>query len=73
MIHLTYFSFVVELFDGIDKIIGKEETHNSIGFGANVSDKKESVADLSKIEQHVLVKYGLMPELIGRLPNYNST
>lgn len=55
-------------FDGIDKIIGKEETHNAIGFGANVSDKKESVADLSKVEQHDLVKYGLMPELIGRLP-----
>ena len=55
-------------FDGIDKIIGKEETHNSIGFGANVADKKESVADLSKVEQHDLVKYGLMPELIGRLP-----
>ena len=48
-------------FDGIDKIIGKEETHNSIGFGTNV-------ADLSKVEQHDLVKYGLMPELIGRLP-----
>ena len=55
-------------FDGIDKIIGKEETHNSIGFGANVADKKESVTDLSKVEQHDLVKYGLMPELIGRLP-----
>ena len=55
-------------FDGIDKVIGKEETHNSIGFGANVSDKKESVTELSKVEQHDLVKYGLMPELIGRLP-----
>lgn len=55
-------------FDGIDKIIGKEKTHNSIGFGANVADKKESVTDLSKVEQHDLVKYGLMPELIGRLP-----
>ena len=55
-------------FDGIDKIIDKEETHNSIGFGANVADKKESVTDLSKVEQHDLVKYGLMPELIGRLP-----
>ena len=55
-------------FDGIDKIIGKEETHNSIGFGANVADKKESITDLSKVEQHDLVKYGLMPELIGRLP-----
>lgn len=55
-------------FDGIEKIIGKEEIHNSIGFGANITDKKESVADLSKAEQHDLVKYGLMPELIGRLP-----
>ena len=55
-------------FDGIDKIIGKEEIHNSIGFGANVADKKESFTDLSKVEQHDLVKYGLMPELIGRLP-----
>lgn len=55
-------------FDGIDKIIGKDNTHNAIGFGANVTDKKESVTDLSKVEQHDLVKYGLMPELIGRLP-----
>ena len=55
-------------FDGIDKIIGKEDTHNSIGFGANVANKKEAVVDLSKVEQHDLVKYGLMPELIGRLP-----
>ena len=55
-------------FDGIDNIISMEETHNSIGFGANVFDKKEAVADLSKVEQHDLVKYGLMPELIGRLP-----
>lgn len=55
-------------FDGIDKIIGKEETRNSIGFGANVVNKNESVTDLSKVEQHDLVKYGLMPELIGRLP-----
>lgn len=55
-------------FDGIDKLIGKEDTHNSIGFGANVANKKEAVTDLSKVEQHDLVKYGLMPELIGRLP-----
>ena len=32
------------------------------------ADKNESVTDLSKVEQHDLVKYGLMPELIGRLP-----
>ena len=55
-------------FDGINKIIDKEEKHNSIGFGVNIADKKESTVDLSKIEQNHLVKYGLMPELIGRLP-----
>lgn len=56
-------------FDGIDKIIGKEETHNAIGFGTDISDKKKSTeVDMSKVEQYDLVKYGLMPELIGRLP-----
>ena len=55
-------------FDGIDKIIGREEKYNPIGFGAKVSDKKESEVDISKVEQYDLVKYGLMPELIGRLP-----
>lgn len=55
-------------FDGIDRIISKEETHNAIGFGAKAFDKKESEVDMSKVEQHDLVKYGLMPELIGRLP-----
>lgn len=55
-------------FDGIEKIIGKKEQHNSIGFSADISDKKNDGADLSQVEQHDLVKYGLMPELIGRLP-----
>lgn len=55
-------------FDGIEKIIGKKEQHNSIGFSANISDKKSGGADLSQVEQYDLVKYGLMPELIGRLP-----
>lgn len=55
-------------FDGIEKIIGKKEQYNSIGFSANISDKKNDGADLSQVEQHDLVKYGLMPELIGRLP-----
>ena len=52
-------------FDGIEKIIGKEDTHNTIGFGAKVADKKKAEVDMSKVEQHDLVKYGLMPELIA--------
>ena len=55
-------------FDGVEKIIGKKEQYNSIGFSANISDKKSEGADLSQVEQYDLVKYGLMPELIGRLP-----
>lgn len=55
-------------FDGVEKIIGKKEQYNSIGFSANISDKKSEGADLLQVEQHDLVKYGLMPELIGRLP-----
>lgn len=55
-------------FDGIDKLIGKKETHSSIGFGANVVNNQRTIADLSMVEQHDFVKYGLVPELIGRLP-----
>ena len=53
-------------FDGLDKIIGGTDKHNSIGFGAHFSDAEET--ELSVVEQHDLVRYGLMPELIGRLP-----
>lgn len=55
-------------FDGIDKIIGKKSESKPIGFNADIAEHTESEADLSDIEQHDLVKYGLMPELIGRLP-----
>lgn len=55
-------------FDGIDKIIGKKSDSKPIGFNADIKEHTESEADLSSIEQHDLVKYGLMPELIGRLP-----
>lgn len=55
-------------FDGIDKIIGKKSESKPIGFNADITERTESEADLSVIEQHDLVKYGLMPELIGRLP-----
>lgn len=53
-------------FDGLDKIIGGTDKHNSIGFGAHFSVVEET--NLSVVEQHDLVRYGLMPELIGRLP-----
>ena len=55
-------------FDGIEKIISQKSENKHIGFGADISSKSNDNVDYSKIEQHDLVKYGLMPELIGRLP-----
>ncbi len=54
-------------FDGLEKIINKETDSKPIGFNADMSIQAESTG-LSKVEQQHFVKYGLMPELIGRLP-----
>jgi ATP-dependent Clp protease ATP-binding subunit ClpX len=64
-------------FDGIEKIIEKRSGKKGLGFGAEVQSKKEKPLGeiLSQIEAHDLVKYGLIPELVGRLPmlvNLNS-
>ena len=57
-------------FDGLEKIIEQRMDQKSIGFGANVQGKKDK--DLSKIlrevQPHDILKYGLIPELVGRLP-----
>lgn len=58
-------------FDGIDKIIEKRlNKSSSLGFGAQLADKKTKEKDylIQKIEAHDLVKFGLIPELVGRLP-----
>ena len=57
-------------FDGLDKIIEKRSETVSIGFGADVRTKKQKLADgfLKLAEPHDLVKFGLIPELVGRLP-----
>lgn len=56
-------------FDGIEKIIEKRIGSKSMGFGANIeSNKIEDGKILNKAIQHDLVKYGLIPELIGRIP-----
>lgn len=56
-------------FDGIEKLIEKRIGGKSLGFGADMSTQK---VDADKImhsaTQHDLVKYGLIPELIGRIP-----
>ena len=57
-------------FDGLEKIVEKRLDQKSIGFGANVQGKKDK--DLSKIlhevQPHDILKYGIIPELVGRLP-----
>jgi len=57
-------------FDGIDKIIQNRIGKNAIGFGAKIEGKKERESSdiLSKILPQDLLKYGLIPEFVGRLP-----
>ena len=56
-------------FDGLEKIINKGTDSKPIGFNADIQTVKDAKSfDLSDVRQHDLVKYGLMPELIGRLP-----
>ena len=57
-------------FEGIEKIISNRTGSKSLGFGAEVVSKKDSKMDeiLAKLEPQDLLKFGLIPELIGRLP-----
>ncbi len=57
-------------FDGLDKIIDKRIGKKGIGFGAEIKGKaeKDDSALLQKAEHHDIVKYGIIPELVGRLP-----
>lgn len=57
-------------FVGLDKIVEKRTNATSLGFGGDVKTKKELTESeaLSKVEPHDLIKYGLIPEFVGRLP-----
>ena len=56
-------------FDGIDKIIENRTAKSSMGFGSEIMDKKANRENiLQKVETEDLLKFGLIPELIGRLP-----
>ena len=56
-------------FDGIEKIIEKRIGGKSLGFDADIESKKSDKNDIMhQAIQHDLVKYGLIPELIGRVP-----
>lgn len=57
-------------FDGIDRIIEKRTEKSSIGFGANITSKHTK--DIGKLLQDImpgdLLRFGLIPEFVGRLP-----
>jgi ATP-dependent Clp protease ATP-binding subunit ClpX len=57
-------------FSGLDKLIEAKGKQRSIGFGAQVSteDEKDIGEILSRVEPEDLIKFGLIPELVGRLP-----
>ena len=57
-------------FEGIDKIIEKRIDQKSIGFNAEIAEKHEDDVDklLAQVLPQDLVKFGLIPELVGRVP-----
>ena len=57
-------------FDGLEKHIQKRTDKSALGFGSTLKEKTEDVKIklLNQIEPHDLVKFGIIPELIGRLP-----
>ncbi len=61
-------------FDGLDKIIEKRTDRSMVGFGSELVSKRER--DLGKlfrqVQPHDLLKYGIIPELVGRLPVITS-
>ena len=57
-------------FDGLEKIVQKRISSKSLGFGGEVIGKTEleDIDWMKDVTPHDLVKYGLIPELVGRIP-----
>ena len=57
-------------FDGLEKIIERRLDQKSIGFGANIQGKKDKNISkiLHEVQPHDILKFGIIPELVGRLP-----
>ena len=57
-------------FDGLDKIIEKRRGNQSIGFSSEIKKKNEKKEDgiYKDVNSHDIVKFGLIPELVGRIP-----
>ncbi|MEE2667231.1 MAG: ATP-dependent Clp protease ATP-binding subunit ClpX [Pseudomonadota bacterium] len=61
-------------FDGLEKIISDRGVHRSLGFGAEVRDKDDRKTGLilKDLQPEDLLKFGLIPEFVGRLPVWAS-
>ena len=61
-------------FDGLDKIIETRTDKSAIGFDAPVQSKSERDIGklLSQVQPHDLIKFGIIPELVGRMPVITS-
>ncbi len=56
-------------FVGLDKIVAKRKENSGMGFGAEVTDKNQIIDDyLSEVQPQDLIKFGLIPEFVGRIP-----
>ena len=57
-------------FSGLDKVIAKRGSDTSIGFGANVRHFQDQSSGelIKKLEPEDLIKYGMIPEFVGRMP-----
>lgn len=57
-------------FAGVDKVINRRLTKSTMGFGADIkkTDEKDVAEILKEVEPEDLLKFGLIPEFIGRLP-----
>ncbi len=57
-------------FDGLEKVVSRRTKQSGLGFGAEVYSQQEldSIAWMKDVTPHDLVKFGLIPELVGRLP-----
>ncbi len=58
------------MFDGLERIVERRIRSSALGFGANIAERRRRSSDelLPLVEPDDLVKYGLIPELVGRLP-----
>jgi len=57
-------------FEGLDKIVARRVNRNPMGFGADIKGKKDAHPDeyLQMVQPEDLIKFGLIPEFVGRLP-----